>query len=134
MLLIPDAAALQKSLAALPLATYKAGETVLAAGSRTGRLLFLKHGAVAIVRQGIEIAWSAQPGTVFGEISALLNRPHTADVRTLEPSQFYVADAAALLAQDTVALLYVAAVLAERLDAANQAFLNLKKASGFPTL
>ena len=134
MLLIPDAAALQKSLAALPLATYKAGETVLAAGSRTGRLLFLKNGAVAVVRQGIEIAWSAQPGTVFGEISALLNRPHTADVRTLEPSQFYVADAAALLAQDTVALLYVAAVLAERLDAANQAFLNLKKASGFPTL
>jgi CRP/FNR family cyclic AMP-dependent transcriptional regulator len=134
MLLIPDAAALQKSLAALPLATYKAGETVLAAGSRTGRLLFLKNGAVAVVRQGIEIAWSAQPGTVFGEISALLNRPHPADVRTLEPSQFYVADAAALLAQDTVALLYVAAVLAERLDAANQAFLNLKKASGFPTL
>ena len=134
MLLIPDAAALQKSLAALPLASYQAGETVLAAGSRTGRLLFLKNGAVAVVRQGIEIAWSAQPGMVFGEISALLNRPHTADVRTLEPSQFYVADAAALLAQDTVALLYVAAVLAERLDVANQAFLNLKKASGFPTL
>ncbi len=134
MLLIPDAAALQKSLAALPLATYKAGETVLAAGTRTGRLLFLKNGAVAVVRQGIEVAWSAQPGMVFGEISALLNRPHTADVRTLEPSQFYVADAAALLAQDTAALLYVAAVLAERLDAANQAFLNLKKASGFPTL
>ncbi len=134
MLLIPDAAALQKSLAALPLATYQAGETVLAAGSRTGRLLFLKNGAVAVVRQGIEIAWSAQPGMVFGEISALLNRPHTADVRTLEPSQFYVADAATLLAQDTAALLYVAAVLAERLDVANQAFLNLKKASGFPTL
>src|SRR5260221_1500730 len=134
MLLIPDAAALQKSLAALPLATYKAGETVLAAGTRTGRLLFLKNGAVAVVRQGIEVAWSAQPGMVFGEISALLNRPHTADVRTLEPSQFYVADAAALLAQDTAALLYVAAVLAERLDAANQALLNLKKASGLPPL
>lgn len=134
MLLIPDAPTLQKCLAALPVATYKAGEIVLAAGSRTGRLLFLKSGAVAVVRQGIEIAWSAQPGMVFGEISALLNRPHTADVRALEPSEFHVADAAALLAKDTVALLYVAAVLAERLDAANQAFLNLKKASGFPTL
>jgi CRP/FNR family transcriptional regulator, cyclic AMP receptor protein len=134
MLLIPDAPALQKCLAALPLAAYKTGETVLAAGSRTGRLLFLKNGAVAVVRQGIEIAWSAQPGMVFGEISALLNRPHTADVRTLEPSEFHVADAVALLTKDNVALLYVAAILAERLDAANQAFLNLKKASGFPTL
>jgi CRP/FNR family transcriptional regulator, cyclic AMP receptor protein len=134
MLLIPDAPALQRCLAALPLATYKAGETVLAAGSRTGRLLFLKNGAVAVVRQGIEIAWSAKPGMVFGEISALLNRPHTADVRALVPSEFHVADAAGLLAKDTVVLLYVAAVLAERLDVANQAFLNLKKASGLPTL
>ncbi|MGA8825060.1 MAG: hypothetical protein WB613_19760 [Pseudolabrys sp.] len=36
----------------LPLATYRADEVVLAAGSTTGRLLFLKEGAVAIVRQG----------------------------------------------------------------------------------
>ena len=34
----------------LPLATYRADEVVLAAGSRTGRLLVLKEGAVAIVR------------------------------------------------------------------------------------
>ncbi len=134
MLLIPDGPALQSCLAALPLANYKAGETVLAAGSRTGQLLFLKKGAVAVVRQGIEIAWSAKPGMVFGEIAALLNRPHTADVRALEPSEFHVADAVALLAKDTAVLLYVAAVLAERLDATNQAFLNLKRASGFPTL
>ena len=128
MLLIPDAPSFQKSLAALPLTTYQADETVLAAGSRTGRLLFLKNGAVAVVRQGIEIDWSAKPGMVFGEMSALLNRPHTADVRALETSQFHVANAADLLAQDHVALLYVAAVLARRLDAANQAVIDLKKA------
>ena len=34
----------------LPLATHRADEVVLAAGSRTGRLLVLKEGAVAIVR------------------------------------------------------------------------------------
>ena len=47
--LIPDTTALQESLAYLPLATYEPGETVLAAGSKTGRLLFLKDGAVAVV-------------------------------------------------------------------------------------
>ena len=81
---------------------------------------------VSIVKGGAEIARVAEPGVVFGELSALLDQPHTADVRTLETSQFHVADAAALLAQDRVALLYVAMVLARRLDDANQSFLELK--------
>jgi CRP/FNR family cyclic AMP-dependent transcriptional regulator len=105
------------------LATYQAGETVLAAGSRTGQLLILSKGAVAIVKDATEIA---KPGAVFGELSALLDQPHTADVRALEPSQFHVANAAALLMQDSIALLYVAAVLARRLDGANQALIELK--------
>ncbi len=126
MPLIPDTPAFQERLAALPLATYQAGDTVVAAGSRTGRLLILRKGAVAIVKEGIEIAKVAEPGAMFGELSALLDQPHTADVRTLETSQFHVADAADLLAQDPIALLYVASVLARRLDGANQALIELK--------
>jgi CRP/FNR family transcriptional regulator, cyclic AMP receptor protein len=106
------------NFADLPVATYRAGESVLVAGSSTGRLLFLKDGAVAVVRQGTEIAAVDTPGAVFGEISALLNRPHTADVYALKPSQFYVADAA-LLRSSAAALSYVAAALARRLDRAN---------------
>jgi len=106
--------------ASLPVATYRADEVVLAAGPRTGRLLFLKEGAVAIVRQSTQIAIVDEPGAVFGEISALLDRPHTAEVRALKPSQFYIADAA-LLGYSAAALFYVAGVLALRLDRANQA-------------
>jgi CRP-like cAMP-binding protein len=80
--IIPDIAMFQKRLGALPLATYKAGETVLVAGSKTGRLLILKRGAVTIVKEAIEIAKVAEPGAVFGELSALLDQPHTADVQT----------------------------------------------------
>jgi len=47
-------------------------------------------------------------------------------VRALKTSQFHVADAAALLVQDPIALLYVATVLARRLDGANQALIELK--------
>jgi CRP/FNR family transcriptional regulator, cyclic AMP receptor protein len=104
----------------LPLAAYRADEVVLAAGSKTGRLLFLKEGAVAVVRQGTQIAIVDEPGAVFGEISALIDRPHTADVRALKPSQFYIADAA-LLGYSAAALFYVAGVLARRLDHANDA-------------
>jgi CRP/FNR family transcriptional regulator, cyclic AMP receptor protein len=63
---------------------------------------------------------------VFGELSALLDQPHTADVRALATSQFHVADASNLLAQDPVTLLYVAEVLARRLDGANRALIELK--------
>src|SRR5262249_27187388 len=126
MPLIPDAAVFQKRLATLPLVTYQAGETVLAAGSTSGRLLILKRGAVAIVKEAVEIATVAEPGAVFGELSALLDQPHTADVRALETSQFHIANAADLLAQDSVALLYVAEVLARRLDGANRALIELK--------
>jgi CRP-like cAMP-binding protein len=76
--------------ATLPIATYEAGETVLAAGTTTGRLLILRRGAVTIQKEGTEIAEVTEPGAIFGELSALLNQPHTADVRTLESSEFHV--------------------------------------------
>jgi CRP/FNR family cyclic AMP-dependent transcriptional regulator len=93
MPLIPDSAVFQERLGSLPVVTYEAGENVLAAGSRSGQLLILKSGVVAIVRGNIEIAKVREPGAVLGELSALLDQPHTADVRALETSQFHVADA-----------------------------------------
>jgi CRP-like cAMP-binding protein len=126
MPLIPDKAAFQNSLASLPLVTYQPGETVIVAGSKTERLLILKKGTVAIVKEDTEIAKVAEPGAVFGELSILLDQPHTADVRALETSQFHVADATALLKQNPVAVLYVASVLAHRLDSANHALIQLK--------
>jgi CRP/FNR family transcriptional regulator, cyclic AMP receptor protein len=116
----------QRRLLDLPVASYAAGEIVLAEGTKTGQLLILKSGAVSIVKNGFEIAKVAERGAVFGELSALLDRSHTADVRALEPSQFHVADAAALLARDSAALFYVAKVLAQRIDYTNNALLELR--------
>ena len=126
MPLIPDKAAFQNSLAGLPLVTYQPGETVIVDGSTTGRLLILKKGNVAVVKEDTEIATVAEPGAVFGELSVLLNQPHTADVRALETSQFHIANATTLLAQNPAAVLYIATVLAHRLDGANHALIQLK--------
>jgi CRP/FNR family transcriptional regulator, cyclic AMP receptor protein len=65
---------------------------VFAAGTKTGRLLILRKGAVVIVKDDIEIARVAEPGAVFGELSILLDKPHTAHVRALETSEFLVAE------------------------------------------
>ena len=125
MALIHDPQVWEQRLASLPLASYEAGETVFAEGTKTGRLLILKSGAVSIFKGDIQFAQVSEAGAVFGELSALLDEPHSADVRTLEKSEFHVADAATLL-QDPVALLYVTMVLARRIDTANQGLLQLK--------
>jgi CRP-like cAMP-binding protein len=117
----------QRKLATFPLATYQADETVLSAATKTGRLLILKEGAVAVLKEGVEIARVTEPGAVFGELSVLLDQPHSAEVRALEASQFHVADGATTLRTDPIALLYVATVLAQRLDSANRALLDLKR-------
>ena len=125
--LAPDGAAFQKSIAGLPVMSCRAGETVLTAGSADGKLLVLRSGAVKVMKDGMSIAAISAPGAVFGEMAALLDQHHTADVRTLEPSEFHVADARSLLANDSLATLYVAAILARRLDSANHALIDLKR-------
>jgi len=114
----------QRRIARLPLATYQPGETVFAAGTKTDRLLFLKKGAVTIRKKGEVLAEVTEPGAVFGELSALLNQPHTADVQTLKTSVFHVARPELL--DDPVILLHVAAILAQRLNLANEALIDLK--------
>jgi len=54
MTLIPDTSVFQKSLAALPLATYQPGETLLTAGSKTGLLLILKKGLLQSSRMALK--------------------------------------------------------------------------------
>ena len=66
--------------------------------------MIVSAGAVAVVKEGVEIAGVTEPGAVFGELSVLLDQPHTADVRALEASQFHVADAATILRVDPIAL------------------------------
>ena len=121
---IPDDAAFERRLAGLPVVKYPGHEVVLTAGSKTGRLFFLRSGAVEVIKDGVQIAKVSGPGSVFGDQAILLDQPHTADVRTLEQSEFYVADAS-LLAIPAVAL-YVAAILARRLDIANRSLIEVK--------
>jgi CRP/FNR family transcriptional regulator, cyclic AMP receptor protein len=111
-----DAPAVLRKLSSLPVETYGEGELVLAGGSATGKLLIMTEGAVEVVRSGVRLAEIAEPGAVFGDLAVLLDQPHSADVRTLRPSTFHVADGRAILRVDPVVALYVAVILAQRLE------------------
>lgn len=114
-------------LAEHPLRVFEEGDVVLSAGSRTGRLLFLKHGAVDVVINDVEVVRISEPGAVFGDVALLLGQPHRADVRAVQASSFHVVeDAEAFLDAEPGILLYIAKVLARRLDAVNHLLIEGK--------
>jgi CRP-like cAMP-binding protein len=127
MSMLLEGAAIQRKIGLLPVSTFEDGETVLAAGSTTGSLLILKEGKVEVVRDGIRIDEVSEPGAVFGELAVLLGQPHSADVRSVGRASFHAADAATFLRTDPVGALYVATVMARRLDRTNQILVEARQ-------
>lgn len=111
----------------LPQRTYAAGEILLTEGTRTDTLHILITGEVEISKNAIPIYATAQPGSLFGEMSALLDIPHTATVKSLRPCRaYFVSDAGGFLrAQQEVGYI-MARMLAQRLNAMTSYLVDLK--------
>jgi CRP/FNR family transcriptional regulator, cyclic AMP receptor protein len=115
-------------LSDFPIRVFEPADVVLHAGSATGRLLFLTQGSVDIVIEEAHLARVTEPGAVFGEMALLLRRPHTADVLAVQPSGFYIVeDPEPFLKTEPLVALYVAMVLAERLNAVNHLLIEARK-------
>ena len=66
-------------------------------------------------------------GSIFGDVSVLLELPHMATVKTLEPSVFHVAeDALAFLRSKPEAHLHLSRLLAKRLNSVTNYLVDLK--------
>ena len=104
-----------------------AGETLLVEGQRAGVLFVLDEGEVEISKSDIQIALISHRGAVLGDISVLLDAPHTATVKTTTPCRFYVIDAPIeFLRSHSEAALDIARLLAERLHAMTTYLVDLK--------
>ncbi len=111
----------------LPLQTFAAGETVLAEGTRSGRLYVLVSGRVETVKGDVPINTASEPGAFFGEIAALLDAPHSATVRAVVPSTFRVADdPLAFMRSSPDVALELARLLARRLHSLTGYLVDLK--------
>jgi len=96
-----------------------AGTIVISEGSKTGHLFVLVEGQLEILRGDAVVAVLSEPGALTGEMSLLLDRPHTATVRTASPSIYYEVEAAAsFLNEEPAAALLIARLLAQRLNVA----------------
>jgi CRP-like cAMP-binding protein len=122
-----DVSAVTERLKTLPVERFAAGATILAAGTRTGRLLILEEGKAEVLRDGVQVGELTEPGVMLGEMAVLLDAPHTADVLAITDCVCRVGDAAAILRNDPQASLWLATVMARRLDATNQALVDIRR-------
>lgn len=114
----------------VPEVTYQSGETIILEGEPTPKLVILKEGAVEVIRGEYTIASIGDPGAIFGEISVILRRPHSATVRASGQATLYVVDNPdSFLWQRAEVNFHIMRMLAERLVAVNEHLVDASRQS-----
>ncbi len=107
---------------------FAPGSVLIAEGETTGRLYVLAEGSVEVLRGDTPVALVSEAGSIFGEMSVLLNRPHTATVRAATPVRAFVFDdAEGFLKSSPEIAFFLSKLLAERLAAATTYLVDIKR-------
>ena len=103
------------------------GEVLLQEGETSGKLYFLIDGEVEILKGRHRISLVSESGAVFGEISALLNVPHTATVRAATACSVCLIEGASEFLENHPKLAFeLSKMLAQRLHGVTNSFADLK--------
>jgi CRP/FNR family cyclic AMP-dependent transcriptional regulator len=101
---------------------FPAGHELIEQGGKLGKLFVLRQGEVEIERDGTFISSTSTPGAIFGEMSLLLDIPHSATVRAVTDIEvFVINDALKVLEANPSWILQIARLLAQRVNATTQA-------------
>lgn len=96
--------------------SFAPGEILIQEGGRDGKLFVLIDGQVEVLRKETQVSYIDEPGSIFGEMSVLLDMPHSATVKALSAVKAYVIDdAIRFLESRSEIAIYVASLLARRL-------------------
>lgn len=113
---------------AFPKTRLLAGEMIFEQGARSRFLVFLIEGCVEVVKDGRIVDRQSLPGSIYGELSVLLNDPHMSGLRAAtdcilvkieNPRQFFL-DHPALM-------LHLCQTMAERLTAATRYLVDVRR-------
>jgi CRP/FNR family transcriptional regulator, cyclic AMP receptor protein len=111
----------------LPETTFSPGEVLLAEGGKDRILYILIEGEIEVLKGDFQINTVSEPGAIFGEMSVLLDIPHTATVKTLAPSRVYMVERAGEFLQSHMDITYqLARLLAQRLHGITTYLVDLK--------
>jgi CRP-like cAMP-binding protein len=60
---------------------YRAGETIIREGAEGRAFYILEKGAVEVIKDDVVLNVLMYPGTIFGELSCILDQPRTSTIR-----------------------------------------------------
>ena len=110
-----------------PELSFNTGDVLFNEGDKSGKLLVLIEGEVEILKGMHKINNVSAPGSIFGEISVLLNLPHMATVKVIKPSRFYeLTNTKDFFEADNISW-QVAILLAQRLNNITNYIVDLKQ-------
>jgi CRP/FNR family cyclic AMP-dependent transcriptional regulator len=69
----------------MPVEAVAANAVLLQEGQKTGYAYVLVEGCLEVLRGDTQVAVSEEPGSLYGEMSILLDTPHTATVSSRTP-------------------------------------------------
>lgn len=96
--------------------SFKSGTVLIKEGGEERRLYVLIDGQVEVLRKDTQVSYIDEPGSLFGEMSVLLEMPYSANVTALSDVRAYVIDdPIAFLSSQAEIALQLAALLARRL-------------------
>lgn len=94
---------------------FEKGALLLRQGYTDHVVYILEWGAVEVLKDDVQLTLVSQPGSIFGDLAALLEIAHTATVRVAERSAFRVIPQAHIAFRSSPRLaLFIAQQLARR--------------------
>lgn len=106
---------------------FSTGETVMGENKKSNRVYILGSGSVTVSVGGNEICKIDEPMSIFGEISALLDCPHTATVKADNECSFYtIENLKEYCKANPETTIHLAETLAQRLVNMNNHFTEFK--------
>jgi CRP/FNR family cyclic AMP-dependent transcriptional regulator len=95
---------------------FKSGSVLVQQGAQDGKLFVLVEGQIEVLREQTQVSYVDEPGSIFGEMSILLDMPYSATVKALSDVKAYViTDPIAFLSSKPEIALELASLLARRL-------------------
>jgi len=112
----------------LPRLNFSAGDYLLAERIKSKAIFILIEGKVEVVKDNFQINKVSQPGSIFGEMSVLLDIPHMANVKALTNTSVYVIENGKdFLKSNSEITFHLAITLAQRLNGVTSYLMDIKK-------
>ncbi|HEX4297157.1 MAG TPA: cyclic nucleotide-binding domain-containing protein [Devosia sp.] len=96
--------------------TFESGAVLIEEGGTDHKLFVLVEGQVEVLRKDTQVSYIDEPGSLFGEMSVLLDMPYSATVKALSSVKAYVIeDPIGFLSSQAEIAVEMATLLARRL-------------------